>query len=81
MINFDFPASVVDYMHRAGRTGRLGMTMMSSSQVTSFLSHNRELVIMEQIKVESFTVKGSTEKEGTKQQSTCLYGSTLMTFS
>ncbi len=53
MINFDFPASVVDYMHRAGRTGRLGTTTMSSSQVTSFLSHNRELVIMEQIKVYS----------------------------
>ena len=55
MINFDFPVSVVDYMHRAGRTGRLGTTVTSSPQarpqVTSFLSHNREIVIMEQVKV------------------------------
>ncbi|CAB3986951.1 DEAD-box ATP-dependent RNA helicase 39-like isoform X2 [Paramuricea clavata] len=50
VINFDFPVGVVDYIHRAGRTGRLGTTLMSSPQVTSFLSHNRELVIMEQIK-------------------------------
>ena len=52
MINFDFPVSVVDYMHRAGRTGRLGTTMSLSPKVTSFLSHNKELAIMEQIKVQ-----------------------------
>lgn len=50
MVNFDFPLSVVDYMHRAGRTGRLGFSG-STPQVTSFLSHNKEITIMDQIKV------------------------------
>ncbi|XP_028418381.1 ATP-dependent RNA helicase DBP2-like [Dendronephthya gigantea] len=50
VINFDFPVSVVDYVHRLGRTGRLGMKSNASPRVTSFLSHNREIIIMEQIK-------------------------------
>ncbi|XP_046848631.1 probable ATP-dependent RNA helicase DDX28 [Xenia sp. Carnegie-2017] len=48
VINFDFPPNVIDYIHRAGRTGRLGMNALS--YVTSFISHNRELVIMEAVK-------------------------------
>ena len=60
MINFDFPMTVVDYVHRVGRTGRLGMRSKSSPKVTSFLSHNRELVIMEQIKVPHHNLQNSS---------------------
>lgn len=41
VINYDFPNFVSDYIHRAGRVGRVGSK--SSSHVTSFVSHKWEV--------------------------------------
>jgi len=45
VINFDFPRTVSDYLHRAGRTGRAGR----EGQVFS-LYRNKDLGILEQMK-------------------------------
>lgn len=45
VINFDFPKTVSDYLHRAGRTGRAGR----EGQVLS-LYRNKDLGILEQMK-------------------------------
>jgi superfamily II DNA/RNA helicase len=50
VINFDFPSSTEDYIHRIGRTGRAGSTGIAFS----FVAH-RELRAVEQ--VERFTGK------------------------
>ena len=42
VINFDFPSSVVDYIHRIGRTGR----MERSGKVTSLLQ-KKDMVLAE----------------------------------
>ncbi|XP_048585923.1 DEAD-box ATP-dependent RNA helicase 39 isoform X1 [Nematostella vectensis] len=43
VINFDFPNSMVDYIHRVGRTGRVShVTPQVTSRATSFISHNRD---------------------------------------
>lgn len=34
MVNFDFPGSIEDYVHRIGRTGRAGATGSSYSFIT-----------------------------------------------
>lgn len=44
VVNFDFPHSPVDYIHRAGRTARAGMR----GRVTSLLQ-KRDLVLGERI--------------------------------
>ena len=44
IVNFDFPHSPVDYIHRAGRTARAGMT----GKVTSLLQ-KRDLVLGDRI--------------------------------
>lgn len=44
VVNFDFPQSPVDYIHRAGRTARAGMR----GKVTSLLQ-KRDLVLGDRI--------------------------------
>ena len=44
IVNFDFPQSPVDYIHRAGRTARAGLT----GKVTSLLQ-KRDLVLGDRI--------------------------------
>ena len=43
VVNFDFPRSVSDYLHRAGRTGRAGR----SGEVISFYREKDEKIIEE----------------------------------
>jgi len=45
VINFDFPNSIADYVHRAGRTGRAG----KKGIVVSFF-RNKDMNLIDQIK-------------------------------
>ena len=53
MINFDFPTSIVDYIHRVGRTGRVKteVTRKGVSVATSLLTHNRDVRMVKTIEV------------------------------
>ena len=53
MINFDFPTSIVDYIHRVGRTGRVKTeaTRKGVSVATSLLTHNRDVRMAKTIEV------------------------------
>lgn len=45
VINFDFPGSCEDYVHRIGRTGRAGATGMAYSFFTAAnAKHARDLI-------------------------------------
>lgn len=48
IILFDFPATVVDYLHRAGRTGRVGSP--HSCMVTSLVCRKREYALVRVLK-------------------------------
>jgi superfamily II DNA/RNA helicase len=64
VINFDFPKTVTDYLHRAGRTGRMG----SAGQVMSLYS-TKDAALAHKIEV------SAAEKHGhsTTPQSRSLY--------
>lgn len=48
VINFDFPLSVLDYLHRAGRTGRVGSRQ--GCQVVSLMTHRRDVRMAHSLK-------------------------------
>lgn len=39
---FDFPLNLPDYLHRVGRTGRIG-SQVSQPRVTAFMSHRLDV--------------------------------------
>ncbi|XP_059618883.1 probable ATP-dependent RNA helicase DDX28 [Phlebotomus argentipes] len=47
VVNFDFPLHMADYIHRCGRTGRLGG--VQNCTITNFVSSLHELKIIQQI--------------------------------
>ncbi|PVD25641.1 hypothetical protein C0Q70_13300 [Pomacea canaliculata] len=49
VINYDFPLFVSDYIHRAGRVGRVGAK--HNGQVTSLVSHSWEVDVLWQIEI------------------------------
>ncbi|CAO1360912.1 unnamed protein product [Diamesa hyperborea] len=53
IINFDFPLYVSDYIHRCGRTGRLGSS--TNCYITNFVSSLRELDLVREIELTART--------------------------
>ena len=49
VVLFDFPNSTADYLHRLGRTGRVGSK--GSCRVTALMSHRRDIRTAYEIKV------------------------------
>ncbi|KAH3856859.1 hypothetical protein DPMN_099454, partial [Dreissena polymorpha] len=49
VVNFDFPCHMSDYIHRAGRVGRVGA--VQTGQVTSFISRPHEVDLVWKIEV------------------------------
>lgn len=54
-MNFDFPLHVADYIHRIGRTGRLGSNS-DLCKVTNFVSSLREISLVQNIEHAARTV-------------------------
>lgn len=49
VILFDFPNTIVDYLHRVGRTGRMGVT--GRCRAICFMSRRRDVKMAWMIKV------------------------------
>lgn len=52
VVNYDFPLYAADYIHRIGRTGRLGSP--EQCKVTNFISGPEEIRLVQQIEVHTF---------------------------
>jgi len=46
---FDFPLNLPDYLHRVGRTGRVG-SKVKTPRVTAFMSHRKDIQMAWKIK-------------------------------
>ena len=49
VINYDFPLYTADYIHRCGRTGRVGS--VEGCQVSNFVCFDREVDLVQKIEV------------------------------
>ena len=49
VVLFDFPNTIVDYLHRVGRTGRVGS--QAGCKTTAFMTHKRDIRMAWKIKV------------------------------
>lgn len=49
IINYDFPKFTADYLHRCGRTGRIGSP--EKCQITNFVSKGSEVNLLQKIEV------------------------------
>ena len=49
VVNFDFPPFMSDYIHRAGRVGRVGS--QGSGHVTNFVVHKWDVELVNKIEV------------------------------
>ena len=54
VVSFDFPLSLPDYLHRVGRTGRVG-TVASKCRATTFMTHRRDVTLAWKVKVFTYT--------------------------
>jgi superfamily II DNA/RNA helicase len=52
VINYDFPLYMADYIHRCGRTGRVGS--VEGSHVSNFIASSREVELVQNIEVCGF---------------------------
>lgn len=50
VVSFDFPCSLSDYLHRVGRTGRVG-SVAGKCRATTFMTHRRDVVLAWKVKV------------------------------
>lgn len=53
IINFDFPLHISDYIHRCGRTGRVGSA--NDCHITNFITSQREIEVVQKIEHASRT--------------------------
>ena len=51
VINYDFPWFLSNYLHRAGRCGRIGAKVTHAPHVTSFIRTRRDVELLNQIEV------------------------------
>ena len=49
IVLFDFPLNLPDYLHRVGRTGRVGSEVIQP-HVTALMSHRKDVRMARQIK-------------------------------
>lgn len=49
VINYDFPIYMADYIHRCGRTGRIGSS--DSCSITNFVAGVKEIELVNKIEV------------------------------
>lgn len=56
VVLFDFPNSLADYLHRVGRTGRVGCSR--KCRVTSFMTHRRDIRMAWKLKVSHLCTAG-----------------------
>jgi superfamily II DNA/RNA helicase len=54
VINYDFPLYMADYIHRCGRTGRVGSD--EGSHVSNFIVNSREVELVQKIEVCGFVL-------------------------
>ncbi len=50
VVQFDFPTNLPDYLHRVGRTGRVG-SLANNCRATAFMTHRRDIRMAWKIKV------------------------------
>lgn len=53
VINFDFPLYIADYIHRCGRTGRIGHD--KNCKITNIISSRREIDLLQKIETAART--------------------------
>ena len=51
MVLFDFPHTMVDYLHRLGRTGRVGSSSGGRCHASILMTHRQDVRTAWQIKV------------------------------
>lgn len=49
IVLFDFPLNLADYLHRVGRTGRVG-SQVTRPRVSAFMSHRKDVAMALKIK-------------------------------
>lgn len=62
IVLFDFPLNLPDYLHRVGRTGRVG-SKVSRPRVTAFMSHRRDVLMALKIKDSATKQEAILEKK------------------
>lgn len=62
VLNFEFPYHIADYVHRCGRTARVGSG--GGCHVTSFISYERDIKLLQQIELAIRKLKSLPKIDG-----------------